>query len=120
MVSEMDKMFPKMSDLNFEDLQKMDVFTMIQKETHRLAFPDVISAERVAVEDHNLGDIKVKKGTFLTACHLTNLIDDDFFENPLEFDPERWVKEGTTTAKTLKKHPTIYMPFSIGSRQCVG
>ena len=40
--------------------------------------------------------------------------DPNVFENPHEFNPERWLGEVTPA---MKKN---YIPFSKGSRQCLG
>mmetsp|Transcript_10514 Transcript_10514/g.9056 ORF Transcript_10514/g.9056 Transcript_10514/m.9056 type:complete len:140 (-) Transcript_10514:102-521(-) len=85
----------------------------------RLAPPVVTSTERVAVTDHEVAGIKIKKGTFMAVCHVANLLDDRFFENAASFDPERWVRD-FTTAKTMKEHPSVYIPFAMGARQCIG
>ncbi|KAL7896740.1 cytochrome P450 [Trichoderma sp. SZMC 28014] len=46
---------------------------------------------------------------------------DSYYNEPLKFDPERWSrsanKDGTARTDTARQP---YMPFSIGSRSCVG
>ncbi|KAL6897582.1 cytochrome P450 [Trichoderma evansii] len=45
----------------------------------------------------------------------------NYYKDPLKFDPERWFRpvneDGTARADTTRQP---YMPFSIGSRSCVG
>lgn len=53
------------------------------------------------------------------ACQIVNHLDPTYHDNPRKFDPERWL----TDSKTLewsKKFPGIFMPFSIGARNCPG
>ena len=45
---------------------------------------------------------------------LGNMYDSDYFEDPFEFKPERWLKENPI------KNPYMYLPFSSGVRNCIG
>lgn len=39
----------------------------------------------------------------------------DFWENPLQFDPDRWTPERETA-----QHQYAYHPFAAGQRVCIG
>jgi cytochrome P450 len=39
------------------------------------------------------------------------------WENPDQFDPDRWSEERIKQVPNIR---TCYMPFSIGSRNCIG
>lgn len=39
----------------------------------------------------------------------------DFWENPLEFNPDRWTPE-----QEANMHPYTYHPFAAGQRVCIG
>lgn len=45
-------------------------------------------------------------------CHQ----DTDYFPNPLEFDPERWLRDSAEA----RRMEHAFIPFSKGSRSCVG
>ena len=42
--------------------------------------------------------------------------DPDNFENPLEFNPDRWINADGK----FQYHPFKFIPFSMGPRVCVG
>lgn len=39
----------------------------------------------------------------------------DFWENPLQFDPDRWAPDCEA-----QRHPYAYHPFATGQRVCIG
>ena len=39
----------------------------------------------------------------------------DFWDNPLQFDPDRWAPE-----REASRHPYAYHPFATGQRICIG
>lgn len=43
----------------------------------------------------------------------------DVFENPNQFNPDRWDPE-VTDKERLKLMETCYMPFGLGTRTCIG
>lgn len=118
-IEEMDTMFPNLSDINYEAIQKMDVLAACMKETHRLAPPVVTAIERIALFDHDLAGINVKKGTILMACHAANHLDERFFEDPYTYNPERWISP-SKSQESVKDYPSLFIPFSMGPRKCVG
>ena len=51
--------------------------------------------QREASEDTTLGKVPIKKGVLIDAIWVGILFNPATFEDPLEFRPERWEKEGS-------------------------
>jgi cytochrome P450 len=66
----------------------------------------------------DLGNQLIRKGTnvfiFLHGIHY----DANVFPNPEKFDPERFSNENQE--KINQCSPYAYIPFSAGSRNCIG
>jgi cytochrome P450 family 4 subfamily V len=97
-----------------ETLQKMDTLHCVLKESLRLHTPAPTSFLRVSLEDHMLGDLKVKKGELVRAdfCFLFN--NPKYFPEPSKFDIDRWRNNES------KLDSYAFIPFSAGSRNCIG
>jgi len=97
-----------------ETLQKMDTLHCVLKETLRMHTPAPTSFLRVSLEDHMIGDLKVKKGELVRAdfCFLFN--NPKHFSEPSKFDIDRWRNNES------KLDPYAFIPFSAGSRNCIG
>jgi cytochrome P450 len=59
--------------------------------------------------DYHTGGLPVLMSPYYTHRHP------DFWENPLEFDPERWTPE-----REEQRHAYAYHPFAAGQRMCIG
>jgi len=97
-----------------DSLQKMDVLHGFLKETLRLYTPAPTSFFKLSLEDHNIGDLRVKKGDLVVADYMFLFYNPKHFENPKMFYPERW-KKGESAID-----PYAFTPFSAGPRNCIG
>lgn len=85
------------------------------KECLRL-YPSVPLIARVAGED-----IKTHSGYIIPkGCDINVYIYDlhrstQYWEDPEKFDPDRFLPENVAA-----RHPFAYLPFSAGSRNCIG
>jgi cytochrome P450 len=83
--------------------------------------PVVTGIERIAKTDTLFTDgTKIKKDSMVMACHLVNHIDPALHDDPMVFNPERWLTPESKTLNSVKNLPGCFIPFSIGDRRCPG
>ena len=97
-----------------EDLPRLVYSEYVITETMRL-YPPVYLIGREATTDLELGGYTVRRGTTVFLSQWVTHRDGRFYDNPLEFRPERWA-DGL--AKRLPKY--AYFPFGGGPRVCIG
>lgn len=104
------------SDRNatLNDLNDMKYLDRVIKEALRL-YPPVPKVGRVLSEDVQLDEYKIPMGCMI-GVHIYYLHRDErFFPDPEKFEPDRFLPENTAG-----RHPYAYIPFSAGSRNCIG
>jgi cytochrome P450 len=84
------------------------------KESLRL-YPPAWAFGREAVGDCEIGGYHVPAGTQLIMSQWVMHRDPRYYEDPLEFRPERWL-DGSTSM--LPRY--AYFPFGGGPRLCIG
>jgi cytochrome P450 len=95
------------------DLHHLGYTLQVIKEVLRL-YPPAPFYIRDAVAEDKLGDFNTPALPVLLSPYYTHR-HPDFWENPLEFDPDRWTPE-----LEAKMHPYAYHPFAAGQRVCIG
>uniref|UniRef100_UPI003B75C387 cytochrome P450 4C1-like n=1 Tax=Chrysoperla carnea TaxID=189513 RepID=UPI003B75C387 len=99
----------------YDDLQNMDYLERCIKEALRL-YPPVPLIGRTLDED-----IVLKKNfTIPTGVYMGIMIYDlhrnpKYWPDPHKFDPDRFLPDNCAN-----RHPFAYIPFSAGSRNCIG
>jgi cytochrome P450 family 6 len=80
-------------------------------------YPPVATLTRVCTKNYTIPDSKVlvEKGTMITIPIQAMQLDSEYFEDPKEFNPDRFADE-----KLMHKNQFMYMPFGEGPRQCIG
>nr|CAD7416098.1 unnamed protein product [Timema poppensis] len=101
-------------DANYRDIQEMKYLEMVIKEILRL-FPSVPAFVRNLQEDVELDGYTLPKGANITIGAFALHRDPEYFPDPEKFDPERFSPENSQG-----RHPYQYVPFSAGSRNCIG
>uniref|UniRef100_A0A2C9M2W3 Cytochrome P450 n=1 Tax=Biomphalaria glabrata TaxID=6526 RepID=A0A2C9M2W3_BIOGL len=106
-------------NITSEVLDKMEFLKACVKESMRLTYPLAPGPSRILQEDLVLSGYHVPKGTMATLCNVAYLHDPDFVKTPLEYVPQRWLRD-----KDRQKNETIptvcFLPFGIGGRMCLG
>lgn len=100
--------------IDVEDLSKLPYLEMCVKESLR-RIPAVWIYAREAQEDLRMGDYFFPKGSMLAISPLATGRNAKYFDNPEEFQPERWTRE---FERALPKG--AYVPFAAGPRVCLG
>ncbi|MBS1594801.1 MAG: cytochrome P450 [Bacteroidetes bacterium] len=100
--------------LTYESLMRLDYTTRAVKEVMRL-YPPAWIIGREATQDDVIGDYLIKKGdTMMLFPYLTHRME-QYWEEPLRFDPDRFLPE------RMKDRPRYaYFPFGGGARLCIG
>ena len=99
---------------SFSNLRSLTYTTQVIEEAMRL-YPPAWLVDREAINDDEVDGIKIKKGIPISCLIYSMHRHPDFWENPNDFDPERFSSENK------KKHvPFSYIPFGGGPRLCIG
>nr|XP_022342408.1 1,25-dihydroxyvitamin D(3) 24-hydroxylase, mitochondrial-like [Crassostrea virginica] len=97
-----------------ENLQNMPYLKAVVKESLRM-FPVIPINARVMQEDTILNGYVIPKNTCVLLNGYTMAHDEEYFPNPEEFKPERWLRDSG-----IESHPFAMLPFGFGSRMCIG
>lgn len=121
LIKEIENIDPNIITANdYEKIKNLPYLNGVIKETLRLATPGIDVFVRKAIKDHDLGDLKIKKGTSVLLGISANFCDPSIFKNPFDFVPERWIKNHDLYDNAEEKDVYAYIPFSAGARNCIG
>jgi len=111
---EIANIYNRAAPLTYEALSRMDLLTGFIKEHFRCFLATGGNLPRVALKDHMVGDIMIKKGTVITIDQFYNFHHPRYFETPEKFNPKRWLE------KKEFDDPFVFIPFGEGPRACIG
>ncbi|XP_053678282.1 cytochrome P450 4d2-like [Anopheles nili] len=100
--------------LTYNTLQNFTYLDMVVKESLRL-LPPVSFIGRRLVEDIEMNGVTIPAGTDFTIPIYVIHRNPEVFPDPERFDPERFSEDNSN-----RRGPYDYIPFSIGSRNCIG
>ncbi|HKY54960.1 MAG TPA: cytochrome P450 [Anaerolineales bacterium] len=101
-------------DVQADDLPNLPYTLAVLEETMRL-FPPVPMTVRAAFEPSEVGGIPIPKG-HLVAIAIRNIHrHPEYWQNPTEFKPERFLPENKASLNR-----NAYMPFLSGPHMCIG
>jgi cytochrome P450 len=89
---------------------QVDVMDSVVKETLRLAQSEYLY--RKLLEDVELDGMTLPKGWLVRLCVRESHVSPADFENPLDFEPERFLRKKSTVSE--------YAPFGYGAHGCNG
>ncbi|XP_039866652.1 cytochrome P450 27C1 [Simochromis diagramma] len=98
-----------------EDVSNLPLIRGLVKETLRL-FPVLPGNGRITQDDLVVGGYFIPKGTQLALCHYSTSLEEENFSEPLDFQPDRWIRKDTTDR--VDNFGSI--PFGYGIRSCIG
>lgn len=98
---------------NAEDLQHLPYTRALFEESLRL-YPPAPAVQRKAATPTTVGGVSLPEGAFVLVGTYNLHRHPDFWSNPEEFRPERWLDAERPSNRYA------YMPFGAGPRTCVG
>ncbi len=99
---------------NFEDIRELTYLRMVVDESMRL-YPPAHAVGRENLEEDELLGYHIPKNSMIFSSIWTLHRRADLWENPTQFDPERFRPE------RVKERPKFhYLPFAAGPRMCIG
>ena len=101
-------------DPTLDDLPNLPLLDQIVRETLRL-YPPFWALGRMVFEPIELGGYRIPPGVSVMVSPLITHRDPRWYEDPLEFRPERWTPE---FRRELSRF--AYFPFGAGEHMCVG
>lgn len=97
-----------------DDLPRLEYTGRVFRESLRL-YPPAWTIGREVVTAYRLGPFDVPPGATIFMSPYATQRDPRFWENPEQFDPERWL-EGAVSSRPK----FAFYPFGAGTRVCIG
>ncbi|XP_058205658.1 flavonoid 3',5'-hydroxylase 2-like [Rhododendron vialii] len=117
---EMDRVIGRDRRLEESDLPNLPYLQAICKETLRLHPPVPLSIPRVSVDPCEVNSYYIPKNTRLFVNVWAIGRDPEVWEDPMEFDPDRFLKENINGKIEPWGNDFELIPFGAGRRICAG
>jgi cytochrome P450 len=99
---------------SLDELAALDYMNIVISEALRV-YPPFWAYTRQVVEDDEINGFRIPKGAMAVVSPYVTQKHPLFWENPEQFDPERFTKENAAG-----RHRFAYFPFGAGPRICIG
>eukprot|EP01125_Pyxidicula_operculata_P007668 TRINITY_DN2597_c0_g1_i1.p1 TRINITY_DN2597_c0_g1~~TRINITY_DN2597_c0_g1_i1.p1 ORF type:complete len:503 (-),score=121.10 TRINITY_DN2597_c0_g1_i1:115-1623(-) len=109
---EVDKVLGKGQLPSAENINEFPFVQAVLRETLRMRPPINSAGFRVALKDCVIAKHFVPQGTIILLPNYRAHYSEEFWENPLEWNPHRWIGEGSQKNQIFA--------FSSGTRICIG
>jgi cytochrome P450 len=97
-----------------EDIPKLPYTEKVLRESMRV-YPPVWTMGRYVENDYSVGDYTIPTGSSILMSQYVMHHDSRYYENPEQFNPDRWTEEFKTDLPRFS-----YFPFGGGIRGCIG
>jgi cytochrome P450 len=97
-----------------DDIPKLQYTEMVLRESMRV-YPPVWTMGRHVENDYSVGEYIIPAGSSILMCQYVMHHDPRYYENPEEFNPDRWTDDFKTRLPRFS-----YFPFGGGIRGCIG
>ncbi|XP_070609886.1 cytochrome P450 2J5-like [Erythrolamprus reginae] len=112
---EMDEVFGSLPSISYKDQKKLPYTYAVIHEILRKKYPFLFGLPRQCVQDVYLNGFLIPKGAVLFPDLRSVLLDPQHWEEPEEFNPNRFLDEA---GKFVEKE--AFLPFGAGARVCLG
>ncbi len=97
-----------------EDVPKLSYTTKVFTETLRL-YPPIWRSGRIAINDYFVRGYLIPAGSLILFSHYMIQRDPRYYDNPEQFNPDRWTPEMEANLPDF-----AFFPFGGGPRSCIG
>ncbi|KAI5460998.1 putative cytochrome P450 monooxygenase [Mariannaea sp. PMI_226] len=101
----------------YDEIHSLKFLDCFVKEVLRLHSPSFQTARNAKQDAVLPGGYLIPKGSIVIACFPSIQKNPAHWDNPLRFDPDRWMEEGFAARQARQGS---YTPFAAGGRGCVG
>lgn len=116
LMEEINEYWPKGNRISIEVINACKYLHAFIKEV--LRFGTNFGTSLDATQTHKLGNITIRKDQFVGVSFAFMHANPKFYQNPLEFDPERYIRKSKSEGHN--EEPFAWLPFGSGPRNCLG